>query len=155
MVKLRFLINPGFIFCDSSLNLKYSCLELSRVYGLAQNVSTLKYCSTLEIISNISGSILIISFCFFTKVSTNFTSFYFYRSSRFSQSPEPLIQNFQKPLLKFWLNILNIFVHYDYNSIKKLIAHLNHLDDRNINATKLDVSLVILQEIMRLHNKVY
>ena len=98
---------------------------------------------------------LINSFCFFTIVSTHFTSFYFYRSSRFSQSPEPLIQNFQKPLLKFWLNILNIFVHYDYNSIKKLIAHLNHLDDRNINATKLDVSLVILQEIMRLHNKVY
>ena len=46
----------------------YMYILYSRLYGLAQNVSTVKHCSTLEIFSYISGRILKIALlhCFFT-----------------------------------------------------------------------------------------
>ena len=49
--------------------------------------------STLELFSYILGRILKIPFCNYVSslLSTHFTSFHFYRSSRFSQKPEPLI----------------------------------------------------------------
>ena len=58
-------------------------------------MSTLKYCSTLEIVFVLFREDLRISFWNYVSslVSTHFASFYLYRSSRFSQSPEPLNQN--------------------------------------------------------------